>query len=400
MSTASLIMHSRDGQQHLTVSVAQTVGFFFGFRPCITLLLFRNDPALGTATTLAASFALLAVSIAHWLVLTPIERVHYQSPSLVKWVATYLGLALISLGWSLTPSTAIALAYWAGMAADVLTVGFLISPSNGNQALRDLLSGFIFGAMVVALIAWCLPTMQDLRLGDEDLLHPNAIGFEFAIAVLCSIYLAAHAAWPKWAGMFLAITLLRTLSKASIIAFLAAASYWLIKDTEISSRAKAKIGLAFGTVLLFSWGLIEAYAEIYSQGAQSETLTGRTLIWATSFDIAIETPWLGHGFYSFRWLVPPLHDFQPWQAHNELLQQFFCYGILGVIVTIALYCALFRQAYKSAQSRLSRLATALLIFAVIRGLVDTERFDLSFPLWLMAAVSISMAQSKPFPAIV
>lgn len=270
---------------------------------------------------------------------------------------------------------------------------------RGQRGAPGLLGGFIFGAALVAVVAWRLPTMPDLRLGDEDLLHPNAIGFEFAIAVLCSIYLAAQAVWIKWAGVFLAITLLRTLSKASIIAFLAGAGYWFIKDTDVSSRAKAKIGMALSTVLLFSWGLLEAYAEIYSQGSQSETLTGRTRIWATPFDIAIERPWLGHGFYSFRWLVPPLHDFQPWQAHNELLQQFFCYGVLGVIVTIALYGALFRQVHRSSHKRLTRLATALLIFALVRGLVDTERFDLSFPLWLMVAVSISMAKARPSPAI-
>src|SRR6185369_3986166 len=108
--------------------------------------------------------------------------------------------------------------------------------SEDNNALGELFGGFIVGAICVAAVAWCLPAMRDLRLGDEDLLHPNAIGFEFAIAVLCSIYLGAQAAWAKWAGVFLAITLLRTLSKASIIAFVAAAGYWFIKDTDVSSR--------------------------------------------------------------------------------------------------------------------------------------------------------------------
>jgi exopolysaccharide production protein ExoQ len=394
MSTASLALQGCDGHQRHWVNLARVAGLFLGIRVCITLLLFRNEPALGTAVALATSFALLLASVGHWLVLAPSYRSHHHTPSPVKWLAIYLALALASLSWSSTPSLAIALAYWSGMAADVLTVLFLISSSEGNDMLNALLRGFILGAVSVAVLAWCLPTMQDLRLGDEDLLHPNAIGFEFAIAVLCSIYLAAQAAWAKSAGVFLAITLLRTLSKASIVAFLAAAGYWFVKDTDISSRAKAKIGLALGTVLIFSWGLLEAYAEVYSQGSQSETLTGRTLIWATSFDIAIERPWLGHGFYSFRWLVPPLHDFQPWQAHNELLQQFFCYGALGVIVTIALYWALFRQTRSSSDHKLTRLATALLIFALVRGLVDTERFDLSFPLWLVAAASISMAKTK------
>jgi hypothetical protein len=399
MSTATLAVQARDGQHDHWATLARIVGLFFGLRVCITLLLFRNEPALGTAVTLAASLVLFLVSAGHWLVLTPIQREHHPTPSPVKWGVIYLALTLISLGWSSTPSVAIALAYWLGMAADVLTVLFLTLLSEGNGALSELIGGFMLGAIFVAALTWCLPTMQDLRLGDEDLLHPNAIGFEFAIATLCSIYLAAQAAWAKWAGIFLAITLLRTLSKASIIAFLAAAGYWFLKDSDIPSRVKVKIGLVLSTVLLFSWGLFEAYAEIYSQGSKSETLTGRTVIWATSFDIASERPWFGHGFYSFRWLVPPLHDFQPWQAHNELLQQFFCYGMLGVIVTVALYWTLCRQIYRTPHKSLTRLTAALLIFALMRGLVDTERFDLSFPLWLMAAVSISMAKTKVSSAI-
>ena len=399
MSIASVIPQARGDRQGYWVSLARIAGLFFSLRLCFTLLLFPHDQALATAVTLAGSFTLLVGSVGRWLALAPTDGGRYQTPSAVKWVAAYLTLALISLSWSLTPSTAIALAYWSGMAADVLTVVFATSSSESSQVLFDLLSGFIFGAVLVAAVAWCLPTMPDLRLGDEDLLHPNAIGFEFAIAILCSIYLAAQAVWAKWAGVFLAITLLRTLSKASIIAFLAGAGYWFIKDTEISSRAKAKIGMALTAVLLFSWGLLEAYAEIYMQGSQAETLTGRTLIWATSFDIAMERPWLGHGFYSFRWLVPPLHNFQPWQAHDELLQQFFCYGVLGVVVTIALYVALCRQVHQSSRNRLTRLASALLIFALVRGLVDTERFDLSFHLWLIAAVSLSMARTKSTPAI-
>jgi hypothetical protein len=398
MSTASLPLQARDTRRYHWLTLARVAGLFFGLRVSVTLLLFRSEPALGTAATLAASFTLLIVSVGHWLALTPLQRDRYYAPSPVKWVAVYLALTVVSLSWSSTPSTAIAMAYWAGMAADVLTIVFLLSSSEGDE-LNQVFAGFVLGAVFVAALAWCLPTMPDLRLGDEDLLHPNAIGFEFAIAVLCSIYLTAQAAWAKWAGAFLAITLLRTLSKASIVAFLAAAGYWFIKDRDISSRAKVKIGLALGGVLLFSWELLEAYAEIYSQGAQSETLTGRTLIWSTAFDIGIEKPWLGHGFYSFRWLVPPLHNFEPWQAHNEFLQQFFSYGVVGVIVTVALYWALFLQIRCSPHNWIIRLTTAVLIFALIRGLVDTERFDLSFPLWLITALSISMTKIKAAPAI-
>lgn len=71
MSTASVIAQARDGQQRYWVSLARVAGPFFGFRACITLLLFRREPALATAVTLAVSFTLLVGSVGRWLVLTP-----------------------------------------------------------------------------------------------------------------------------------------------------------------------------------------------------------------------------------------------------------------------------------------------------------------------------------------
>jgi O-antigen ligase len=316
----------------------------------------------------------------------------------IKWIGFYLVLLLVSLTWSKTPSTAVAAAYWVGMSADVGMVMLLMASAAPAEELEGLLRGFVISSVLIAAVAWSMPTTADLRLGNEDLLHPNAIGFEFALASLCSLYLARKYGWAKWVGSALAITLLRTLSKACIIAFLAAAAYYLIKDTGITAKAKAMIGVALGVVLAISWGLLEAYAEIYSQGSQAETLTGRTLIWATSFDIAMEKPWFGHGFYSFRWVVPPFRAFEPWQAHNELLQQFFCYGVLGVVAAVGLYFAFFRQLRRTSDSNLVRLSTALLLFALIRGVVDTERFDLSFPLWMMTALSLAMSnRDLPVP---
>ena len=90
--------------------------------------------------------------------------------------------------------------------------------------------------------------------------------------------------------------------------------------------------------------------------------------------------------------MPPFHDFEAWQAHNEILQQFFCYGVLGVVAVLGLYWAFFRQLRHTRQTRLAKLGIALLLFALVRGLVDTERFDLSFPLWLMSALSLSVAR--------
>jgi len=365
------------------------VGAIYAFRVCLTFLWFQDQPAVGTAMTVGLSLTLLIAALAYKALVRPIHSGVSPTPRTLRWIYVYLLLAVVSLAWTTTQSIPAALAYWAAMAADVLTVAVLLQGEPEAEAVA-LMKGFVTGATVVAVISWCAPVMDDLRLGDENFLHPNAIGFVFAIAALLALRLAKEASRWKWLGAMLAITLLRTLSKACIVAFLAAAIFYLLRDAKISRQTKVKIGIITNGILISFWGLLEAYLDMYAQGSRAETLTGRTFIWAESFAIAVEKPWFGHGFYSFRWVVPPFGDFEAWQAHNEFLQQFFSYGVVGVVVVAILYSVFLLQARRSASCDLKTLAYALLIFALIRGLVDTERFDLSFPLWLMAMFALSL----------
>jgi exopolysaccharide production protein ExoQ len=387
-SIAQLAIADRDG-----AVLSATVGTIFAFRVCLTFLWFQDLPAVGTAATVGLSLTLLIVALVYKSVIWPAPSCLIHTPRTFRWINGYLLLAVASLAWTTTQSVPAALAYWSAMAADVMTVALLLR-GNPNAEAVALMKGFVIGAAGVAVIAWCAPVMDDLRLGDDYFLHPNAIGFVFAISALFAFRLAREGSRWKWLGMLVAITLLRTLSKACIVAFLAAAIFYLLHDANISRQAKVKIGVIANAILIGFWGLLESYLDMYAQGSRAETLTGRTFIWAESFAIAVEKPWLGHGFYSFRWVVPPFGDFEAWQAHNEFLQQFFSYGVVGVVVVAILYSVFLLQVRRSANCDLKTLAYALLILALVRGLVDTERFDLSFPLWLMAMFALSLPQGS------
>src|SRR5262249_47554803 len=158
----------------------------------------------------------------------------------------------------------------------------------------------------------------------------------------------------------------------------------------ISRTAKAWIGVGCSVVLLAFWGLLEAYFDLYSQGSNVETLTGRTYIWSRGLEFSMEKPWLGHGFDSFRWVFPAFDGFLPHHAHNEFVQQFFTYGLIGLLVVSATYVSFYRQIRSSPKSSLQSLAMAILLLILIRGLVDTDQFELCFPLWLMAMLSIAL----------
>jgi exopolysaccharide production protein ExoQ len=375
------------------------IGFVFASRVCLTVLWFQDEPQNASILSVALSLTLLFAAALSTIGSKPaIAATCFRTPAL-SCIAAFLGLALLSLLWTPAPLSAAA-GYCIAWAADIATIWFILRDGTPEDTTASIMKGFVCGSCLVAIIAWSLPATQDLRLGDEDFLHPNAIGFLFSIATLLAAHLARKITLWIWPALFLAATLVRTLSKSSIIAFAAAFGFALLRDSTLTRKVKIWIGIAATLILASLWGLLEAYLISYSQGIGPETLTGRTIIWAVSLEYAIKKPFLGNGFYSYRFIVPPFGKFEAQQAHDELLQQFFSFGLLGVLLTITLYWLIFRQIRRATPSHLKTLAATLLLFALIRGLTDTQNFDLSYPLWLMALLSIVLAAqtSQHLPA--
>jgi O-antigen ligase len=369
------------------------VGFTFAVRTCLTVLLFQRDPQQATILSGILSLALFAATVFYSAGGMPSIAVSCFRTPTIRWIAAFLAFALVSLLWSAAPS-ATAGGYWVAWAADVATIWFLLRGGVAEAQASALIKGFVWGACVVAAVAWVIPLTDDLRLGNEDYLHPNVIGFLFSIGTFLAIYLAPDKTMWRWPAFFLGTTLLRTLSKSSIIAFVGAFCFYLIVDSTFSRKVKVRIGLASGVILASLWGVLEAYLNNYTERSTNlETLTGRTLIWAVSLEYALEKPFLGNGFFAYRFVVPPFGEFQAQQAHDELLQQFFAFGAVGVILTIALYWVFFKQIRRAPHSRLKNLAGTLLLFALIHGLTDAQITDLSLPLWLMTMLSILLASA-------
>jgi exopolysaccharide production protein ExoQ len=370
-------------------------GFSLAFKGALTFLFFRSSPQAGAGVTVAWTLGWLLTVGGYTILDSPDFSSGARRPAIPRWILAYLGLAGLSLAWTTTNSVPVAAAYWAATAADVLAVWLLLRYEPRDDNTVRIMHGFIAGAAVVAVIAWSAPVMADMRLGDEDFLHPNLIGFEFAIAALFSAYLAQRNKLWTWVCGAFVVTTIRTLSKGTIVGFLFAALYYILRGLKIRRRTRIYIGLAGTAVLVAFWGLMEAYLDVYTQGNNLETLTGRTYIWTTALDIATERPWLGHGFDSFRWIFPPFEAFQPWHAHNEWIQQFFAYGIVGILLVIAIYWSFYRLIRITQDRGLKSLSTAILILVLVRGLVDTDRFELCFPLWLMTMLSIALAAHAP-----
>ena len=383
------MMVQRTGQR--SSLLCKATGFLLACQVCLTFLLFQANPQLGAGATIGLTLAWLTIIFGYSVVNPPSRRDQTTFPKVLYWIGMYLGLGVASLMWTGAGSVAVAACYWSATAADVIIIYLLLSYEPVEQRAFGIMYGFISGSAAVALIAWVIPATDDLRLGHQEFLHPNLIGFQFAMAALLAGFLAKENKNSMWLAGGFVVTLIRTLSKGAIVGFAFAGLYFLLRGFKLSPRARAYVGMVSTVVLLGFWGLLETYLDLYTQGSNLETLTGRTYIWMQSLEIAMEKPWFGHGFDSFRWLFPPFDDFQPWQAHNEVIQQFFTYGIVGVLVVSGAYWSFYRQARLCSKDSLRSLAMAILILTLVRGLVDTDRFELCFPLWLMTLLAVPLA---------
>lgn len=381
-------------QQPVAIRVSSVVpaisGFFFVARYAFTFLFFQNDPANGSLALIGIGLLLTYAALitdghkSLWTV--------WRLTSTTRWVALYLLFTATSIFWSGAPSKSVALAYWIGIAADVAIALILMSdPLTRSFNLHQMLKGAACGGVALAVIGWLSPTLPDLRLGDLVLLHPNTLGLQLGLTSLIAFYLVSQGRAWKAMAIFLAVTLLRTLSKTSILAF-AIASIWMLMHQITLTRAQRLKIVVFACIVVgcFS-GLLISYLNIYnggSSGNQLETLTGRTFLWITALGLSMQTPWLGHGFYSFRALIPSFGDFEPWHAHNELIQIFFEFGAVGIAIAIGLHWRFFR-CIRRFRTAMHPLALSLLIFSLLHGLTDTVPFGFSLPLWLISALSLA-----------
>jgi exopolysaccharide production protein ExoQ len=382
------------------------IGFFFSFRLFILLLavrVFQADPQTGAGVSLCINYLLLVVVAFESIGPAPRTLTSITRLPCYFWVRLFLGFSAVSLAWSVTASLSAAVAFWCAMAADLVMVVLLLRTRPIVAMSSALMKGYIYASCCIALIAWILPAQSDLRLGDEKLLGPNQIGYACAFAIFLAQYLILvrrDQGYWKISVSLLAITLLRCLSKTTIIAFVVGQAILLIWDKSISRKSKTKIILAAALVIAMTSGLLVSYYDVYTNtGDQSGTLTGRTGIWLYILLEALDRPWFGHGFHSVWKVIPPFgaDQFEARHAHNELLQQFYTYGVAGVFILIGIYCSFYRQVRRLPPSSLKTLMFGLLVFALVRGIADTEPFDLSFPLWAIAMFSAIMEQSYKVP---
>jgi exopolysaccharide production protein ExoQ len=377
-----------------TSRIAFCAGFYFSARMVIVLFSARVlglEPRIGSAVSISLNLLLLVLVCFHSLGSKVRSFSSLLHLSTVRWVVLYLAFAGCSFAWTLAISPSASFAYWCGLTADVLIVLVLLSGGATTMVSHSLLSGFIWATCMLAVIALVMPAQSDLRLGDPDFFNTNQIGDLCALSILF-VQLLMRRIEGKWGliTLFLLFTLVRSLSKTTLAAFFVCEAFLVIRDRSMSRRSKTMITGGAALLVLAFWGLFEAYYSVYTNaGNQVETLTGRTAIWAYALDAGFSKPWFGNGFDSMWKVVPPFGNemFEARHAENEVLQQFYAYGVCGLVMLIGIYGSLWRRIRQLQRSPVRVIYISILLYELVRGLAEANTFDLLLPLWAVVLLA-------------
>jgi O-antigen ligase len=257
------------------------------------------------------------------------------------------------------------------------------------------LCGIVTGNTLLAIAILCFAGITaDNRLGNSDFLHPNVIGKQMALAGLCSFYLLTNTERSRlgtflWLTTYILLcsTLLLSLSKTSIIAFFTAQIFMLLMSKP-SKLIVSIYSLAIISISFVVFSRLSNYTEDYlyttQQGKALETVSGRVLVWAGTTEMILSNPWFGHGIMAFRDVGPQVASERLITAHNELLHQWFSYGIIGPIFILLIYSVFFIQLYQIRKHNKYHtevaLSMSLFLFYIIRGFFEAESIGLVFPL--------------------
>jgi len=353
---------------------------WIGLKPLLVIL-FSNNPAVATLVRAIGDTSFLAVLL--FLVLLDSSRgvPRVESP---RTMATVAALALIiwsglTLLWLPQDLQSVAFGYWGNVFVDFAAMAIVLWRTSPARIVLALTRGFAIGATAFAIGVMLVVGSVGGRLGDSELLHPNMLAAEFSVALLLVGWLlvtckshGARVACTISIGV-LGTALALTLSKTSLIAT-GVAMLVLFLNTKVSRRSKAATLLLAGTaaLLIFPWvyGRVNTVIDL----DQVDTLTGRTEIWAETWQMIEERPWTGHGFMSFRDLGPQLFpENRLVHAHNEWLDTWFTLGFVGVCLLAILYAAVFKNALGGSVPRAVKLLVLpLLTYLLIRSMTEVN----------------------------
>jgi O-antigen ligase len=294
----------------------------------------------------------------------------------------YAAIALLSATWSEVPAYTAASAV--GLLAYLVLSCFVVRDLDEAATMRImvwslgayLLAGLLAGALSFD-VAWLAPSVDENVSRLQGLSgHPNTFGQQAAVFITLTAITWRMGIFSKRAAVALLIVglgaILASGSRTNLAAALAA---WCVIGIRGNPwrRIILLAGMAMLATLLMvaaTGGLpeIDTFVKGLSRtGAEGEifTLTGRTELWATAWNLIAEKPLLGWGYNGIEDImarsVSAGFEGTAINAHNMLLQSLASLGFAGSLPAAAAIGVLSFRSLTQPDSSRDQIALLLLV---------------------------------------
>jgi len=290
--------------------------------------------------------------------------------------------AALSIVW--TPSRSVVAIYYMAYLVQVAISYMLCKLYPIRDVFHRFCLGMGYATAASTPLTLLLSGSGSAHMGDisDKLTLFAVIAWGDCLGIMAVMYLMWERSISKRRATLLTASLLAglylTFGKTEIIALALTGVIYVLLAPGTSRRRVARIlfilaGIGLGWIATAS--KIDKYM---GDSGSAATLSGRLILWTQTFAQIINGPYIrGFGFYAFQEIGP-----NPWRnpsgivhAHNEFLQVWFNFGLIGVALVFGSYFALGLTSLKALKQKERFIPTLILsavVFCLIRGLAEAN----------------------------
>ncbi len=331
--------------------------------------------------------------------------------TLTSAIGALLVLALASVGWTNEPGMCIRrlfvllfcviAAAGCARAFSLRDLGWLVIVVIGSLVAIGIATEVVFGTF--------RPWSSEYRFAGT--VHPNTQGPALAALCLAALALASDAGryrpflWFVFAAsvVLLLLTKSRTAAAALVASVMAVQIVKLPLRTQLVGIVSVAFIVAAGLWSISICGLdpIAAFRELLLLGrsSESDSLSGRTLIWPEVMRHIHERFWLGYGYESF-WTpahIEAISEDLGWglrEAHNGYLEIWLWLGIVGVVLMLFAAAAAILAAsrrFRTTNDAAYLLPLGLLVFGLCDSCLESGVVVISLVPFLLGCCVLRLA---------
>jgi exopolysaccharide production protein ExoQ len=306
-------------------------------------------------------------------------------------------LAILFLAWSglsllWTPAPHTAIAYYLNYVVQFFISYMLCRLYPIHDVFRNVSKGTAYAAAVSTPLIILITGYTGGRLaGDTGLF--STIATSACLGIIAVLYLRLHFDISKSVALLFVLSMLvalyLTFAKTELIALAMVGMIYAMLAPGSKRRRAIRM---FWMLLVIAAALISFSTKIADYqnrkgGMAVETLTGRTILWTATYQKISTGPFMrGFGLLAFR-ETGPTPILRQMHAHNEFLQIWFNFGLVGVVLVFGSYFALAHTSIKAWRQKGGVTAVLVLctvVWCLIKGITESvPAFTILPILWLL-----------------